>query len=251
MHNVLIETGRYSGKIAIDTEFVDYSDEKNLYTDEDRRLTYCGLQAKHSIFAPYFKQKFDKRLKMYVSSYTNNGNLLIESPYYSFLIDLFEQQFGNQLRVLHVRRSWQDVVASMVTHPHLKILLEKPISKSCDFVANYFSPVELQYAEMDALNFVKINYHSLSIFDKAAFKRHCFISAYESLSKERRCVTLDFNISTPAEDDFIKLGKFCGISTNEAGVIESKYKPHSHECPKINEELAELLKLDDIHRNTK
>lgn len=246
MHNVLIETGHFSGRFAIDTEFMDYSDDRVLFTDEDRRLTYYGMHAKHSYIAPYFRYKFVERIGRFKSTYGCNGNLLLESPYYSFIIDLFHDVMGDELRVVHMRRRLEDVAVSMTTHPHIKIQLNRQFNKSCDFMANFITPIEVQYARKTVVDFVRYNYSHLSAVDRAAFKRHCFINAFQSPSRSTNVKIFDFNVSNPSDEDFFKLGRFCDLSDSAMQEVKVKYRSNPRKYPDINEQLAELLRPDDL-----
>ena len=243
MHNALIETGKYSGIKAIDTEFNNFSDENILFSDEDWYLTYYGMQAKHSLFHRYYFRKFSQRMDSYESKFLNNGCLLLESPYYVFLLDLFFERYNEDLQVVYMKRNFYDVASSMTRHPHLLSLLKKPFNQSFDFYSNWIFPVELGYADSSVSNYVKNKYNYLELIDRAIFKWHCFDYAFSTLARGSNFSYYEFNTSNPAVEDFKKLGSFCGLSGNSANRIASSFKAKRYTEPNVDAKLIEHLQL--------
>jgi len=242
IHNELIASGRYFGVRGVDTQFSDFSDENVFFSNEDWFVTYYGIQAKHSVFHHHFARKFSQRMDRYESRFSKDGYLLLESPYYVFLIDLFFDRYKEELRVVYMKRNCYDVATSMTKHPHLSPLLKKPIRRSVSFYANGFFPIELNYADQFVLNYARKEYNQLEMIDRALFKWHCFDNAFSKISSGLGAACYEFNATNPVEEDFEKLGRFCDLNKDSVNIIATQFKSAHYDEPKIDSELAHRLK---------
>ncbi len=243
IHNMLIDSEQYFGIKANDREFKNYFDERVVFSDEDWFLTSYGLKAKHSVFHKHYHKKFSKRMKLYESQFSCDGQLMYESPYYVFLLDMFFDRYKEKLSVLYMKRDPHDVAMSMIKHHHLSTLLKKPLMRSCDFYTKWRNPVELRYAQQSIIKYANKKYKQLSLTDRAIVKWHCFDHAFFKLANEIGFSYHEFNVSSPTDKDLMKLGKFCGLPLDFTNKISSQFNSVCHGTCSIDKKLKYLLNI--------
>jgi hypothetical protein len=227
LHNILLKSNFFKGKIASDTLLVRIKRDE-LLTDEDPLITRYATKIvfeENKIIKQYYYYLLRKRILIFKKRLETKNGLLLESPYYSFFLPLFKTIFKNNLRIIHIIRDPLNVAFSMSKHPHLKKILLKKYSKSFDLYVGFLQKhtIEDKFAHDYVKEFVMSNYHNLSVIDRALYKWHYFNRAYYLFAKTQHSNVLDIKYEDISDKylDNLKINNFFDSINIKKIILES------------------------------
>ncbi len=197
LHNILVKSSFFKGKLAKDTDFVRIK-KGEILTDEDPLITKYATIAmfdKNLIIRQYCFKLLKKRILKLKDLFATENGLILESPYYSFFLPLFKQIFDDNLKIIHIKREPVNVAFSMSNHPHLKNILSKRYDKSFDLYVGFLKrySVEEKFAHKKVRDFVLSNYNNLSIIERGLYKWHYFNRSFYLFIRDECGTVLDIN----------------------------------------------------------
>jgi len=226
IHNTLLDVGRFRG---IPGDDLKGTPGRTLFVTDENRYVHRQLLEIGISRTRFRRWTMHQTLKglfyLIYLRFGSNGEMLLKSPYYCFFLDTLREMWPNS-RIIYVKRSFDAVARSMLSHPHISKLLTSDFDGFFDMKRGRRN-FELDQIPPKFVRSVERNYERLKPYDRALFKCLCFSSAFARsiVAAPRDNVFIlefeSFGKSSKTREDF---SRFLNLAGPQANGIASSYK---------------------------